>query len=150
MSLLFGRMHWRHLQTSKGTCLTVSGYAVVEGEERRDWTGERDVGSSVDIQPLNPRELARCPRENVWSTRADPRWQLLRQRFPFKELLLSSSLRVSGHTNCQQPVQSSKFPPNPPLCYTNIIIFLHAMTENYWDTLLQGPGENMQPKNETE
>lgn len=126
MSLLFGRLHRRHLQT-------VSGYAVVEGEERRDWTGERDVGSSVDIQPLNPRELARCPRENVWS-----------------ELLLSSSLRVSGHTNCLQPAQSSKFPPNPPLCYTNIIIFLHAMTEHYWDTLLQGPGENMQPKNETE
>lgn len=73
------------------------------------------MGSSVEIQRLKPRELARCPRKDARARRAGPGQQLLKQRFPFKELLISSALRVSGPTNSQQPAQSSKFPPLPSI-----------------------------------
>lgn len=75
MSLLFGRMHRRHLQTSKGTCLTVSGYAVVEGEERRalDWRKRCGVisgHSAIDSKRASQMPQGECAEHKSRSTMA--------------------------------------------------------------------------------
>lgn len=54
-----GKIHWRHLQTSKGMYPTVIRYAVVEGEEWRALDWRKKYWVIMEIQGLKVPELGK-------------------------------------------------------------------------------------------
>lgn len=58
-----GRIHRRHLQTSKGTGSTVSGYAVVEEEEWRALDRRKRCGVIGGDSAIETKRASQMPQK---------------------------------------------------------------------------------------